>query len=306
MPTATISHSLAAGNGLAKPAVSALTGASNAQPPQSQKDVTMEPQPKVSTRAPGPDSCCEQLQPPVVCHNQPSSGHSGCNGEQGQSQDGTAGEQLCRCKAESAAQANGGTGEARDTDQDRQPEKQPFCKQPTPADMTSGVDVTVEDASLTSPCNCRVLQQASIAALPLQPPQSSAGGTIISDETPQEAMQQQQGEPVSATEGPRRGILGRALLAGEVLVSGLTGRASGAAAGCTEQAQRAQRRRLADKAVLPGEPERSTADSPPSRRKADSSFMRQNSSELDGSQGAAWGLATMLKVRDCRDKFLWR
>ena len=123
---------------------------------------------------------------------------------------------------------------------------------------------------------------------------------MISDETPQEAMQRQQAKPVLVTEGHRGGVLERTLQAtGGVSVSGLTKHASGAAAGRTERAQRAQRRRLAEKAASQWEPERSTADSPPSRQRADCSFMRQNSSELDGSQGAAWGLATMLQVRDC-------
>ena len=127
---------------------------------------------------------------------------------------------------------------------------------------------------------------------------------MISDETPQEAMQHQQAKPVPVTERHRRGVLEQTLQAtGGASVSGLTEHASGAAAGRAEQAQR---RRLAEKAALQWEPERSTADSPPSRQRAGSSFMRQNSSELDGSQGAAWGLATMLQVRDCLGKLVWK
>ena len=165
MSSATDNHSLAAGmnggvslacDGHAKLAVSALTAAGNAQPPQSQKDITVEPELKVPTRAPCPDSCCEQPQPP----NEPSSKHHSCNDERGQSQEQSAKEQLCEWRAKSAAQVNGATGQAKDTDHDSQPEKQPICEQHTPADMTSGVDVIVEDASLTSQCNCRVLQQA--------------------------------------------------------------------------------------------------------------------------------------------------
>ena len=285
--------------GHAKPAASALTGTGNAQPLQSQEDITEKPQPTVPTGAPCLDSCCEQLQPP----HHPSSKHSGCNGECGQSQDRSAREQHCEGRAEGAAQANGFTGQARDTEYDSQPEEQTICDQHRPADMTSGVDVAVEDASLPSPCTCRVLQQASIAVPLLQPPHPSAGETTISDETPQEAMQQQPAKPVSVAKGSSRGVLGRSLQAtGGALVSGLTEHPSGAAAGRTERAQRAQRRRLAEKAASQWGLERSTADSPPSRQRAGSSFMRQNSSELDGSQGAAWGLATMLQVRDCLDK----
>ena len=280
----------------AKPAVSALTGSGNAQPLQSQKDITEEPQPTVPNGAPCPDSCCEQLQP----RHQPSSKHSGCNGECGQSQDKSAREQRCEWRADSAAQASGATGQARDTHHDSQPEEQQLCDQHRPADMTSGVDVTVEDANLTSPCNCRDLQQASIPVPLLQPPHPSAGETMISDETPQDAIEQQQVKPVSVTEGPRRGVLERTLQAtGGASVSGLTEHASSAAAGRTERAQRAQRRRLAERAASQWEPERSTADSPPSRQRADWPLTRQNSSELDGSQGAAWGLASMLQVRDC-------
>ena len=309
MPSITDSRSLAAGMngglslaciGHARPAASALTGTGNAQPLQSQKDITEEPQPTIHRHIPNvalcPDSCCEQLQP----RHQPSSKHSGCNGECGQSQDKSAREQRCQWRAESAAQASGATRQARDAHHDSQAEEQQLCDQHKPADMTSGVDVTVEDASTTSPCNCRDLQQASIAVPLLQLPHPSAGETMISDETPQEAMQQQQAKPVSVTEGHRRGVLGRTLqVFGGASVSGLTEHASGAAAGRTERTQRAQCRRLAERAALQWEPERSTADSPPSRQRADSSFKRQNSSELDGSQGAAWGLATMLQVRDC-------
>ena len=284
----------------ARPAVSVVTGAGNAQHAQSQKGITVELQCQMLTRAPCQESCCEQLQPPDVCHDQPFSEHIGCNGKDGQSEDKSTGEQAFELRPESAAQANGGTGQAKDKNHDSQPEEQATYEQRTPADLISGVDVTVEDASMTSPCNCGVLQQASIAVPVLRPPPLSAEETVISDETPQAATQQQQ--QVSPAEGGRRSSLGRILQAtNKVSVSRLTRNASGAVAGRTEQAQCAQRRRLAEEAAWQWELERSTADSPPSRRRADSSLMRQNSSELDGSQGAALGLASMLQVRDCLD-----
>ena len=271
--------------GGARSGLSALTGASSAFVPYNERYSSERLQPPEQ-----PDKQCpssQGMQPARVQRAKGSSNESMCEGDHCQPRGTSMCKQGCNGRAGDASHAkcNSQSGQHCTLGQ------QPVTQQPAPSSQASGVDVNIQEAQSAPPHSCpgpgRV--PAPEAARSPQPAELSEEDTVIS-ETPQRSAKRRQakGALARSKRGPWKNP------APEVFrlatASGATGgepRQEG------ERAQRAQRRaaRLAELRARSHQAAQGSA--------ADS-LLRNDSSGLDGSRGAALGLASMLQVERSR------
>lgn len=263
-----------------KSGLSAVTGASSAFVPFQKRASSERLQAPEQPHQPSPGSPC--MQAPGVQHPKIFSNQSMSEGNQCQSHATSVAEQGFRGKTEEASPAHC-DGHSRHNYRLGQ---QPASHRAAPSSMASGVDVNILDAQSAPPHGSAGPGTAAEATGSLQPAELSEEETVISD-VPQRPRKQpraggalvrrkrathemavrQAARPAAASD-LKEGELGRE---GE--------RALRARCRARRQAELAARSRKAA--------EGSAADSLP----------LHESSGLDGSQGAAWGLATMLQVR---------
>ena len=304
-------HGMHAGG--SRSAVSAITGASSAFIPLSKRPSSGQLHPPGQPKEPCADGHC--IPPPDVQHLQRLTIESICDGgAHYQPQGSPTGGHICK----------GNTRETPTASCHDQPEQhmcaaqQPAGMPPSAPSMASGVDVSIHEAQSVPPKGCPAPQQAAEAVRPAQQTEHSEEETVISDTPQRRGRKTQKGAtpkpikratpskqpPQEALSASASGLVReRRTTPSEhapplflpASVSGLTGEKpsqDGARLG------RAKRRALlmAERAARSQqEVWRSAADMSGSRDLGDSS-LPHDSSGLDGSQGAAWGLATMLQV----------
>lgn len=304
-------HGMHAGG--SRSAVSAITGASSAFISFSKRSSSGQLQPPAQPKEPCTDGHC--IPPPDVQHPQRLTIDSISNGDDHYQPQGTpTGGRGCQED----------TGETPPASCHDQPEQhcalaqQPAGMPPSAPSMASGVDVSIHEAQSVPPKGCPAPQQAAVAVRPSQKTEHSEEETVISDTPQQRGRKTKKGatpKPIKratpSKEAPQEALPASASgLARErrttpsehapplflpASVSGLTGDKPSQDGGRLERAKRrallvAERAARSQQEAWHGAADRSES------RDLGDSFLPHESSGLDGSQGAAWGLATMLQV----------
>ncbi len=238
----------------------------------------------------------ERLQPPEQPGNQSLSGQ-GMQPASMQRAKGSCNESMCEgdhCRPQGTSMAEqgcngraGGPSPARCNSQSGQHcalGLQPASQQAAPSSQASGVDVNIQEAQSAPPQGCPGPSAPKAARSP-RPAEASEEETVISD-IPQNGGKQRR----AGTAAARRKIASwKAPVREAVCLAAASGATGGKPSREGERAERAKRRaaRLAElQARSCQAAEGSAADS----------LAQHDSSGLDGSRGAALGLASMLQV----------